>query len=260
MEVDSLRLEPQWDNVSNGQSVDILVETVVWDPKGLKHLVRSALHRRFLRVCGEFPQAVAYSLMDFTVLSTDSGITVGQGDGGVVFPHVVATLDDFFTVTEVCSGIGVMSDGILTSGATICAKNELRETLVDFQMRQGVTGLVQGDIGNLSVLSTFFHQHPLPALLAAGFSCQPWSKLGDKQGFRDSRACSLHHTLRTAYFCRAHGLLLECVTEAGHDKSVIGLIQAWCKCTGFHMHSTRHGNHFLPGIAPASTLSSHGCK
>ena len=226
------------DDVSNGQSVDILVETVVWDPKGLKHLVRSALHRRFLRVCGEFPQAVAYSLMDFTILSTDSGITVGQGDGGVVFPHVVATLDDLFTVTEVCSGIGVMSDGILTSGATICAKNELRETLVDFQMRQGVTGLVQGDIGNLSVLSTFFHQHPRPALLAAGFSCQPWSKLGDKQGFRDSRACSLHHTLRTAYFCRAHGLLLECVTEAGHDKSVIGLIQAWCKCTGFHMHST----------------------
>ena len=237
MELGSLRLEPIWDSVDLHQSVDTLVETVFWDPTGMKHLVRSAIHRKFLKVNGEMPKAMAYSLMNFKVESVQGGITLSKGDTSSVFPHVVATMDDFHTVTEVCSGIGVMSDGLLSSGATICAKNELRDALIQFQHRQGVTGLIQGDIGDQQVLATFFHQHPHPSMIAAGFSCQPWSKLGDQQGFQDHRASSLHHTLRTAYFCRAHALMLECVTEAGSDKAVMGLIQAWCKCTGFHMQS-----------------------
>ena len=237
MELGLLRLEPFWDSVEIHQLVDTLVETVIWDPQGRKHLVRSALHRKFLRVNGVLPNAIAYSLMSFKVESIQGGITISKGEGSSVFPHVVATMDDLHTVTEVCSGIGVMSDGLLSCGATIGAKNELRETLIQFQHRQGVTGLVQGDIGDQQVLATFFQQHPHPAMIAAGFSCQPWSKLGDQQGFQDRRASSLHHTLRTAYFCRAHALMLECVTEAGSDKAVVDLIQAWCRCTGFHMHS-----------------------
>ena len=237
MEIGSLRLEPSWESVSKDQSVDILVETVFWDPKGLKHLVRTAIHRKFLRVIGVLPQSMAYSLMNFRVDSTCNGVTVSKGEAGIVFPHVVATTDDLFAVTEVCSGIGVMSDGLLSCGATICAKNALRETLIDFQMKQGTKGLIPGDIGQLPVLANFYFQHPHSSMIAAGFSCQPWSKLGDKQGFQDHRASSLHHTLRAAFFCRAHALLLECVTEAGSDQAVVDLIRAWCKCTGFQMQS-----------------------
>ena len=247
MELGSLRLEPIWDSIKVHQSVDILVETVIWDTSGRKHLVRSAIHRKFLRVNGELPQSMAYSLMNFTVESIHGGITISKGDDSSVFPHVVATMDDLSIVTEVCSGIGVMSDGLISSGATICARNELRETLIQFQDRQGIQGLVQGDIGDQQVLSTFFHQHPHPSMIAAGFNCQPWSKLGDQLGFQDHRASSLHHTLRTAFFCRAHALLLECVTEAGTDKAVMDLIQAWCRCTGFHMHSKElHLEKFWP--------------
>ena len=237
MEVDTLRLEPCWGTVSQGQTVDVLVETVIWDPNGLKHLVRSALHRKFLRVVGVVPQAVAYSLMGFQVTLTDQGITLTKGPSSEVFPHEIANCDDLFTVTEVCSGIGVMSDGLISSGARIVVKNELRPALIDFQQRQGITGLVQGDIGDGQVLSSFFHLHPRPTMLTAGFSCQPWSQLGDKHGFQDHRSSSLHHTLRTAYFCRSHAVLLECVTEAGADKEVIDVIRTWCRCTGFHMHS-----------------------
>lgn len=247
MEVDSLRLEPNWVDITLGQSVDILVETVIWDPHGEKHLVRSALHRRFLRVEGKLQQSVAYSLMNFRVTSLQQGISISQGEGSQIFPHEIATIDDLFTVKEVCSGIGVMSDGLISSGATIPTKNELRETLVDFQSRQGVGGMVQGDIGDLQVLSAFFHQHPRPSMIAAGFSCQPWSRLGDKNGFQDFRASSLCHTLRTAYFCRSHALLLECVTEAGSDKTVKAVIQNFCRCTGFHMHEgDLHLDHFWP--------------
>ncbi len=237
MEVDTLRLEPSWGTVSHGQQVDVLVETVIWDPNGLKHLVRSALHRKFLRVVGDIPQAVAYSLMGFQVTMTSQGITLTKGPSSEVFPHEIANCDDLLTVSEACSGIGVMSDGLISSGACIVVKNELRQALIDFQQRQGITGLVQGDIGDGQVLSSFFHQHPRPTMIAAGFSCQPWSQLGDKHGFQDHRSSSLHHTLRTAYFCRSHAVLLECVTEAGADKAVIDVIRTWCRCTGFHMHS-----------------------
>lgn len=247
METDMLRLEPKWVDTTVGQSIDTLVETVIWDPNGAKHLVRSALHRQFLRVEGILPQAVAYSLMDFQITSVQQGITITRCEGSQVFPHVIANLDDLFTVTEVCSGIGVMSAGLISSGATIPAKNELRQTLIDFQSRQGIEGLIQGDIGDKQVVSAFFHQHPRPSMIAAGFSCQPWSRLGDQRGFQDFRSSSLCHTLRTAYFCRAHALLLECVVEAGADKPVKSVIQSFCRSTGFHMHAGElHLEQFWP--------------
>lgn len=54
--------------------------------------------------------------MDFQITSVQQGITITRCEGSQVFPHVIANLDDLFTVTEVCSGIGVMSDGLILVG------------------------------------------------------------------------------------------------------------------------------------------------
>ena len=84
-------------------------------------------------------------------------------------------------------------------------------------------------------------------MVVAGFSCQPWSKLGDGKRFDDARSSSLLFVLRYAFFSRAHSLMLECVQEAGKDVEVQKVLQEFCKITGFKMKTVNlHLESFWP--------------
>ena len=147
--------------------------------------------------------------------------------------HVIPNIESFTSIVETFSGLGIMSSGLIEAGGTIQTKNELRPSFVKHQIRLGYNNMVEGDLGTNEVLYNLWRSYPKSGFLTAGFSCQPWSKLGDRKGMDDERAVGLKSVLRAAWFLRSSGVLLECVTGAGKDQQVRSLIQHWCDCTGF---------------------------
>ena len=236
--VDLLKLEPEWKLISSGQRVDFLAETIIWDPLQSRTLVRTAIHRRFVVIEGPLRQASAFSILNGVLTDATLGLRIRVDANSRVLHHSGCTLPDMWNVSEICSGIGAMSDGIITAGGCIQNKNELRAPLIDFQKRQGFYKLAEGNIGTTEVLAEFFDLHPQSTMMVAGFNCQPWSKLGDQRQLDDPRSMSLVYALRTAFYSRSHGLMLECVSEAGTDPHVLDLLNTWCKLTGYRMCTT----------------------
>jgi len=150
-----------------------------------------------------------------------------------VIPHRVPCSDDLARTVELCSGLGIMSEGLQSAGAHVHLKNELRTKFVDHQIANGFPNMILGDIGTHEVFSEVIESHPVTAMYVAGFSCQPWSLLGDGKKLQDGRAATLHHVLRCSFFARAHSILLECVCEAGRDPNAQATLKQWCSITGF---------------------------
>ena len=228
-----LQLEPVWKDLQSGCLVDFLADTLFWDPNGLHHMVQSVVNKQVIQVEGSMPQSFAYTILQAEWIEQHPVCRIRFVESTRVIPHNVPTSSDLAGVVELCSGLGIMSEGLQTAGATIHAKNDLRPKFVSHQREHGFSNMIQGDMGSHDVCSQVMNSHPVTAMYVAGFSCQPWSLLGDGKKLQDGRSASLHHVLRCAFFARAHSVLLECVSEAGRDPNVQSTLKQWCAVTGF---------------------------
>lgn len=229
----TLDLEPQWTLAGNGDRVNFLSEVIWHGGCSNKHLVRSAIDRTFVVVLGILPHNSHVTIFDGAFSKDAKGPRVIIDDSSTVLGHQVMTWDNHFQLVETCSGIGCMSDGINAAGIRINAKNDVSEPFCNFQTRQGYHDMILGDIGKNETIAKIHTKAPNPCWLAAGFSCQPWSRYGDQRKMADPRASTLHAVLRCAFFLRCHSVILECVQAAGADPAVKQLLQSWCKLTGF---------------------------
>eukprot|EP00438_Fugacium_kawagutii_P029228 Skav229563 [mRNA] locus=scaffold568:543139:549440:+ [translate_table: standard] len=227
-------LEPSWATVHETQRVDVLADVVIRDPQGLRHLVRTALHRKLMTLQGDVhPTAVAVSVLGGELQPSKYGWHIQTGTNTHVLSHSMPTNDDFSAAMETCSGIGGIGEGVHAAGFFITAMNDRQETFTDFVNRQGYRYTVPGDIAENETLSKLHQIRNTPSMLTAGFPCQPWSILGDRRHSKDLRAMTLINILRAAWFLRSHSILLECVTQAKTDPFVTQTLHTWCKLTGF---------------------------
>ena len=228
--VGSQFLEPIWDD-SDGNRVSFLCETVVFNPGTSKSLVKSVLHKRFIKLDGEIPEAFAYSILD-GIWNKQLG-TVTVDASSFVIPHRVATTETLTGVTELCAGIGAMSFGLEVSGCHIHVKNDIRLPFTEFLGNDGFNNTVCGDISLNETIFKIYDKYPHSSILTAGFSCQPWSRLGDSGKMQDARSHTLVSALRAGFFLRSSAIILECVAESGQDPDVQSVIQGFCQQTGF---------------------------
>ena len=143
------------------------------------------------------------------------------------------SMDMYTKAIEVCSGIAVMSQGLQSCGCEVVATNDIQAVNCAYQIKHGNCNVIQGDINSPHVIASLHASHGSPSLLSGGFSCQPWSALGDRKGLDDPRSESLIGTLRAGYFLRAFAIELECVLEASRDPGVRAVLTEYCKLTGF---------------------------
>lgn len=127
-----------------------------------------------------------------------------------------------------------MAQGLAVCGIVTHVSNEIRKPFCELMALQGKRHVVQEDLGDNSIVAAIHALHGSPAWPTSGFSCQPWSLLGDRRRTEDARASSLAHTLRAEFLLQAHTILLECVEGAGQDKEVRKLLGGFCALTGFH--------------------------
>ena len=125
---------------------------IVHDPEGERHLLRSTIGQRLFLVRGDIPKLPSFSFLGAEVCVTGQR-TILDITHGHALGHETPQLEMYSNVIDVCSGIGIMADGLRACGLNICAVNDLREENCNFQTRQGQTNVVVGDIANPSNIS-----------------------------------------------------------------------------------------------------------
>jgi len=230
---DDLELEPSWKSCQEGTRADFIADLIIKDPENKKHLVLTAVHKTFLTLEATIKEdTVAITVLDGFLTSGKSGFHVVNA--GFILEHAIPSSGHLRDGIEVCAGIGALGEGLRANGIQIQVTNDIRDKFTMLMQHQGFQSTVTGDVGSHAVLFEIHSKHPTPAMMGAGFPCQPWSQMGDQRKSLDARAGTLKSVLRAAYLLRCHSVLLECVVGARQDKKVLKQLRQWCQVTRFN--------------------------
>eukprot|EP00438_Fugacium_kawagutii_P025566 Skav230001 [mRNA] locus=scaffold17:143988:149311:- [translate_table: standard] len=213
----------------------------------LKSLFKSVVRGFFFTVeTGDVSPSALMTFISAEVVQAAPKIHLRISPGNALH-HRIPNFQAFADAMETCGGMGFLGQGLEAANMTVCAFNELRAPFCQLKTTTGSTHVVEGDIGTPKVWIDMHHIHDTPAMLTAGFSCQPWSLLGDQAGNRDDRASVLPQILKAAHYMQAHSVLLECVKGAGADPWVQRTIADFCAATGFKQSQVvLHLHHLFP--------------
>ena len=181
---------------------------------------------------------ISYSLMKVRIETAGKTPLLVQEPDSKIWGHPQCTWDDVLQVTELCAGMGGMSQGAKASNFVPVVACELRPRMANLYQMHSDAKMVVGDITKMDVLEQIYQSHPRTTTLAAGISCQPYSILGDGKSGADPRAQTLPATLAAAHFLRSMAIILECVEPAGSDAFVRWHVDQFCQRTGFHKSET----------------------
>ena len=208
------RLQPPPSLGGRYTSKFILKDGVIFDLRGSACLIRD---------CPEcaFPMT-GYDLL-VTEISPlmlhydDLSWIAGPPDGRTFDPKVV----------ELCACSGSMGAGVSFVGSQVLACLEINDLAIA-HLRRNAHGVVHK--GSVLVDSDIkkIHQSVVGQIFSVlcGFPCQPFSPQGMKGGSSDPRSNVFWGCLRSIVLLQSQAALLECVTQAAHDRDImIGIHQ-----------------------------------
>ena len=153
-----------------------------------------------------------------------------------ILPHRRLKLQDFGRLIELCAGMGVATQGFAAAGLKTMVANELRPEMARaFGALHQDVAVVTGDINDPGTVVEIFQQHGRSSVVAAGFSCQPYSTGGKCLGFLDGRSDTLIGVLNAVKMLRCPVCILECVSKAGTNKYVRNVLETFCREFHFHL-------------------------
>ena len=118
-------------------------------------------------------------MLDGFLTSGKSGFHVVNA--GFILEHAIPSSGHLRDGIEVCAGIGALGEGLRANGIQIQVTNDIRDKFTMLMQHQGFQSTVTGDVGSHAVLFEIHSKHPTPAMMGAGFPCQPWSQMGDQR-------------------------------------------------------------------------------
>lgn len=163
-----------------------------------------------------------------------------------VVAHGTPNISDVSNVVELCSGIGAVSKGYQwCGGKTICFCDH-NEHYCNWIKERLNTHVVCGDISSEDTIAEIATKcQGVSHTLSSGVSCQPFSTLGDQRHQADQRSISLPATLKAAVLLQSTQIIIECTRTAGDCDWVKGLLDQFCKATGYrqtqrvlHLHKS----------------------
>ena len=226
--------------VAIGSRVDIVVELVSFDVSSGGALVCMWPCKARARIFGGLFDIgeETESLTIFGAVYVDSigmpGFRVDRHSEVLCHPRI--TYDDMFNLVELCAGMGVGTQGFHAVGMkTVVAAEIQQKTAAAFKELHPNTEVVCGDISDAGTIIEVFRRHPRSSVVMAGFSCQPYSAGGEKQGYGDRRSQTLVGVLKAAILLRCPILVLECVRNAGSNRFVRQMVESFRDELGFHL-------------------------
>ena len=150
-----------------------------------------------------------------------------------ILEHVPPSWDSLHRVIELCAGIGALGHGCLAMGFQTVVGNDFNQKMSQLFSATSAIPCVVGDICLPEVIYEVGRIAGGAHTITAGFSCQPYSALGDQRGQDDARSSSLTSVLAAAFLLQCYILVLECVAPAGSNAWVKKQLQHFQKVTGF---------------------------
>ena len=218
------------------QLTTCLVETLVFDDRQIQHVIRTAVCGRRIRYRGHLDKQFPVTLIVNAVVGEDgSGVFLQSGPMTNTLGRPSILTSNLTKFAETCSGIGCLGMGLEQAGFNILLKNDVNQTILNLAKRIDETPLLQGDVGSSSTIVDVCRLCPEPINLAAGVSCQPHSRLGDRKGGNDPRAETLPSTLKLGFYLRAPVIILECVEDIKTSCWAQDILKQFCDQTGYKL-------------------------
>lgn len=230
-----LRLPVAFGECSEGQRINLVGKLRCWDPAHEVHWLSSVSDGASFIASGLLDgSGEVYSLLNVEFRKQFPIPVVCLDEKSVSFKHHRPSWESMHEVLELCSGFGGMTQGLLTAGFHTVATVEFNERFLDLYKKQGDADQVHGDVTMLSTLVELQKISRGAGTLAAGFACQPFSRLGDEKGGNDVRALCLRGILACAFYLQVSAIVLECVQPAAVNSYGENEIELFLKMSGFH--------------------------
>lgn len=209
-----------------------LVATVDFFDDQMGHLCGGLLTKQQFRLQGTLTEGITKVTIINAVVNHVKGPVLLVDDQSAILEHSVVTGTTLLQLVETCVGLGALGQGAAQAGWSVKVGNDHLQSFCDHLARLNKQ-VVCGDICKLQTVVEMHRASPDAKTMAFGFSCQPFSKLGDQRGGDDGRAQCLPFGLYASYLLQMQIVVLECTPTAPSSQFVKRCLQHHEDMTGF---------------------------
>eukprot|EP00438_Fugacium_kawagutii_P030607 Skav228344 [mRNA] locus=scaffold1898:179506:184119:+ [translate_table: standard] len=226
-------VEPLLIDAGPGQHVSVVAHVVARYPH---HTVyRTHLKNQFFWSKVTVSAADSHCFLAFEVHRAEGVTWLQPTTESRVIDHQALDFNTKWTAVETCSGLGFGGHGLLANGIQTAVYNDQNRQFCNELSRLTTTPVVCGDVSEASTIFEVSKHSQGAQFITSGFSCQPFSVLGDQRGQHDPRAQSLPGSLMMGYFLNKGVMVLECTKEANDSSWVQDVLRDFSQQTGYHV-------------------------
>ena len=222
-----------------GSQCCVFADLVMFDPLGVQHVMTCQPRGQRFHFEGTIEYGHShYSLVDVTVVQTYPHVVLKQVTGSHVLHFDQPSWFTLHSVIELCCGVGGLGNGSMAAGFPPVLAIDTNPRMTKMYRGHSAAATITGDINDTETIVRAWETQPHAAVVTSGFSCQPFSLLGDRRSSEDPRSISVTATLDFAAIMHARLVVLECVPPALGDSFVQSEIQRFVQLTGFNVSQT----------------------
>ena len=223
--------EPSLVSSREGDRITLVAHVEVRDNTGRGHMCRGVISGQRFRLVADIPSGAHKVTVLAGSLTHLRGPILKVDEKAKILVHKEKDLSSLFKLIETCSGLGGLGTGAAHAGWKTQVHNDMMTSFCDHLVKFSGTEVVQGDICHLATVAEIHAKAPGAASMAFGFSCQPFSRLGDRREGHDPRAQSLPYSLYCAFLLQLDLVVTECVPEASQSAFVMECMQQYMQAT-----------------------------
>ena len=209
-----------------------MVATVDIFDDQLGHVCGGLLTKQQFRLQGVLTKGTSKVTIINAVVNPVKGPVLLVDEQSAILEHSVVTGTTLLQLVETCVGLGALGQGASQAGWSVQVGNDHLQSFCDHLAKLNKK-VVCGDICKLQTVVEMHRASPDAKTMAFGFSCQPFSKLGDQRGGDDGRAQCLPFGLYASYLLQMQIIVLECTPTAPSRQFVKRCLQHHEEMTGF---------------------------
>ena len=143
-------LEPHFGSLQDGQRVDCVVEVILSGPG--YSVLTTKIHGTTILSDVKLDKGKVFTLFGMKKWQISNQLWLLKTDNSVVLQHLPKDVKDLLNMTEVCSGIGAVTEGYKACGATTKTYNEKNAVFTSWLKTQNKL-VVEGDISDPQVVA-----------------------------------------------------------------------------------------------------------
>eukprot|EP00438_Fugacium_kawagutii_P027755 Skav215988 [mRNA] locus=scaffold4693:4641:6848:- [translate_table: standard] len=229
-----LSLEPQFSHIDANTKVNLLAEVVYYNPG--RHVCRSAIFRQLFETSIDIPVGTtSFTVLTGTIQPKAKWFELTMTEEAHLLLHSQLTRDNMLQVVEACAGIGAMGVGFEAAGSKTIAYVENNQKFCQWLEENRSAPVINADVGSAEAIAKVHQIAGGSPSLAAGVSCQPFSRAGDRREQFDERSSTFGDTLKMGLFLRSPLILMECTQEVMESQWAQQTLKQFTDQTGYRL-------------------------